>query len=288
MDDTVTRIAGGVRPNIWLVPDDPSYAVPVAYWAAQSGDSVLFGGKVLPEATRRALERRGGQARIYLVGANATDEDLSRYGTVQRVVAWNGISASVAMAQYHDKAADAGWGLDASRSIATHNFVLANRNDSLAAVAGLSLARFGKFGPLLWVERDRVPPATDQYLWKMRPEFFVTPAEGPFNHLWVLGDPDHISITTQGWADNSQEIGAYRFQEDGLSGLEMLLVVWVAAGFACGLWIFLHSRRRIPQMSGMMRASWTLLGLVMGPIAVWLYRRSYHKVPWMRHAQMAM
>ena len=288
VDDIVARIAGAAQPNIWLVPEDPSYAVPAAYWAAQSGDSVLFGGSPLPDATRRALERRGGQARIYLVGANATNEDLSRYGTVQRVVAWDGLSAAVAMAEYRDEAADAGWGLDASRPIATHNFVLANRDDPLAAVAGLSLARFGKFGPLLWVERDRIPPATEQYLWKMRPEFFVTPAEGPFNHLWILGDVERISITTQGWADNSQEIGAYRFQEDGLSGLEMLLVVWVAAGFACGLWIFLHSLRRIPQMSAMMRATWTLLGLVLGPLAVWLYRRSYHKVPWMRHGQMAM
>ena len=38
----------------------------------------------------------------------------------------------------------------------------------------------------------------------------------------------------------------------------------------------------------MMRATWTLLGLMLGPLAVWLYRRSYHNVPWMRHGQMVM
>lgn len=37
-----------------------------------------------------------------------------------------------------------------------------------------------------------------------------------------------------------------------------------------------------------MRATWTLLGLVLGPVAVWLYRQSYHHVPWMKHGPMTM
>ena len=64
MADTVARIAGAPRLKIWLVPNDPSYSVPAASWTAQSGDILLFDGKVLPEATRRPLERRAGQAHM--------------------------------------------------------------------------------------------------------------------------------------------------------------------------------------------------------------------------------
>jgi hypothetical protein len=288
VDELVQRLAGQAWPNIILVPDDPVYAIPAAYWAAQSGDVILFGGDPLPEATRRALERRGGQARIYLVGPNLGVEDLSQYGAVQRIVAWDGVDAAVALAEYRDESAKVGWGLDGNRYIATHNFVLANRDAPALAVAGLSLARFGKFGPLLWVERDGIPSATEQYLWRMKPEFFNTPAEGPFNHLWILGGPEQIGIKVQSQADLSQEIGAYRFEEAGLSGMETLGVVWLVAGWVSAVWLLLHSGRRLPQLSAMMRVSWVLLGLVLGPIAVWLYRRSYHGVPWKRHGHMIM
>lgn len=169
--------------------------------------------------------------------------DLSQYGTVQRIAASDGLAAAVALAEYHDEPANVGWNLNGSRYLATHNFVLANASEP--ALAGLSLARFGKFGPLLWVERDRIPSITQQYLWKMKPEFFNTPAEGPCNHLWVLGGLEQISFYTQAQADLSQEIGAYRFEEAGLSGMEVLGVVWIVAGLACGAWILLHGLRRL-------------------------------------------
>lgn len=58
MDSLVERLAGTPSGNVLLVPDDPLYAIPAAYWAAQSGDVVLFGGDPLPEAKRQALARR--------------------------------------------------------------------------------------------------------------------------------------------------------------------------------------------------------------------------------------
>lgn len=284
VDELTQRLEGGIRQNVLIVPDDPLYALPAAYWAAQSGDVILFGGDPLPESTLQALERRQRQAKIFVVGP-ATTEDLSNYGTVERIEGRDGASIAVALAEYYDESTDTGWGIDGSRYDTGHNFVLANLNEPALAVSGLSLARFGKFGPLLWVERDTLPHVTDQYLWKMKPEYFVTPAEGPFNHLWVLGSPGLISVRLQGQADLSQEIGAYRFEEAGLSGMETIWVVWVIAGIVCGLWLLLHSWLRIPQISSMMRASWVLLGLVLGPVAIWLYRSSYHRVPWMRHSE---
>lgn len=288
VDELVERLTGAPHPNVLLVPEDPGYALPAAYWAAQSGDALLFGGNPLPEATRQALERRGGQARIYLIGPGLEVEGLSGYGQVQQMGARDPVAAAVAIAKYHDQAAGVGWGIDGSRYFASRNFVLANQANPELAVAGLALGRFGKVGPLLWTERDRISPATHQYLWKMKPLYFITPAEGRFNHLWVLGGLEQISYTVQGNADLTQEIGAYRFADAGLSGMEVIWVVWVIAGIACGLWLLLHSWRRVPQISPMMRVTWLLLGLALGPLAVWLYRRSYHRVPWMRHGEMVM
>lgn len=80
----------------------------------------------------------------------------------------------------------------------------------------------------------------------------------------------------------------YRFEEAGLSGIEVIWVVWIIFGIACGIWLLLHSGRRLPQISPMMRMTWVLLGLVLGPLALWLYRRSYHRVTWMHHGNMVM
>ena len=286
VDSLVQQISGDFRQNVLLVPDDPGIAVPAAYYAAQSGDALLFGGNPLPEATRQALEQRSGQANIYVIGF--APEELSQYGSVQQINTRDATTAAVALAEYYDEATDFGWGMDYTRYFANHNFVLANPDEPHLAVAGLSLGRFGKFGPLLWVNRDSIPPATDQYLWKMRPEYFVTPAEGPFNFLWILGSPEQISIRVQGDADLSQEIEAYRFEGDGLSALEAIWVVWIIAGLVSAVWLLLHSWRQIPHMDWMMRITWVLFGLVTGPLAIWLYRYSYHRRVWMRHGNMTM
>lgn len=286
VDSLVQQISGAFRPNVLLVPDEPGWAIPAAYFAAQSGDALLFGGNPLPDVTRQALEQRGGAADIYVFGF--TPEDLSQYGTVQQIGARDATTGAVALAEYFDEATSFGWGKAANRYLVNQNFVLANADHPLLALAAVSLGRFGRFGPLLWVNHDRIPAATDQYLWKMRPEYFVTPAEGPFNFLWILGSPDEVSVRVQGDADLSQEIEAYRFQGDGLSAMEIIWVIWVVVGLASGLWLLLHSWRRIPQMDWMMRVTWTLFALVTGPLALWLYRASYHGQPWMRHGKMTM
>src|SRR5579885_1801604 len=124
VDTLVMKIAGQPSPNVLIVPDDAGDAVPAAYYAAQTGDAVLFGGNPLPAATRQALAQRAGHAHIYVLGPGM--EDMSRYGTVQRVSTRDAANAAVALAQYYDQNTRFGWGLDASRYDSDHNFVLAN------------------------------------------------------------------------------------------------------------------------------------------------------------------
>ncbi|WP_315791215.1 hypothetical protein [Fischerella sp. JS2] len=158
VDREVERLVGSISPNVLLVPNDPGYAIPATYWAAQSGDVILFGDNPLPAPTREALARRNGKAIIYTLGSFDTNA-ISQFGTVRNIDARNEIGAAIAMAQYIDESTDVGWGIDTNkfgwRVDANYNFVLANRESPEMAIAGVSLGRFGKFGPLLWVERDR-------------------------------------------------------------------------------------------------------------------------------------
>ena len=292
VDATTATISGSPTTNILLVSEDPGFAIPAAYWAAQSGDTVLFANDELPEATREALSRRNGEARIYTLGVDGAALGLDEFGTYKNLSANNKITAALEMAEFYDEDNDFGWGFDLNnfgwRVNAHYNFVLANQELPEMAIAGVSLGRFGKFGPLLWTDRDRIPTLVNQYLWKAKTEYYTNPVEGPFNHAWILGDYDIIDSAVQGRTNTSQEISEYRSQGDyGLSGLEMLLVVWIVAGIVSAIWLVLYSWRRLPQVSTMMLVTWGLLGLVFGPIGVWIYSMSYDQAPWKKDGMMA-
>ena len=292
VDAATATIAGSPTTNVLLVSEDPGFAIPAAYWAAQSGDTVLFANNTLPEATREALSRRNGEARIYTLGVDGGTLGLDEFGTHQNLSASNNITAALEIAEFYDEDNDFGWGFELNnfgwRVNGNYNFVLANQELPEMAIAGLSLGRFGKFGPLLWTDSDRLPILTRQYLWKAKTEYFTNPVEGPFNHTWILGDYDIIDSAVQGRSNTSQEISDYRSQGDyGLSGLEMLLVIWIVAGIVSAIWLVLYSWRRIPQISTMMLATWGLLGLVFGPIGVWIYSMSYDQAPWKKEGMMA-
>ncbi|HEX5416966.1 MAG TPA: hypothetical protein VFZ25_14985 [Chloroflexota bacterium] len=163
VDQLRTRLPDDGGSNVFLVPDDPRFALPAAYWAAYSGDAVLFldTSGDLPDATRSALARRGGKANIYLLGPGVL-ADLGRYGTVTRIGGDDPASAAVALARFRDEAHDVGWGLDGTRWAADHAFVLANPARPTLAAAGIPLGRLGEYGPLLWTDRDSLSAATNQ------------------------------------------------------------------------------------------------------------------------------
>ncbi|HEX5416965.1 MAG TPA: DUF4396 domain-containing protein [Chloroflexota bacterium] len=116
----------------------------------------------------------------------------------------------------------------------------------------------------------------------------MTPAEGPYTHLWVLGGLDQVAYQTQGEADLSQQIEAYRFEGAGLSGFEMIWVVWIVWGIASAIWLVAYSVARLPQIGPMMTVGWGLLGLALGPFALLLYKVVCDRTPWVRHARMVM
>lgn len=293
--------ARGASMNVIIVNADADYrwAVPASAYAARTGTPILFVTKDgISNATVSALQKRNGLAHIFVIGptesvpSNVFD-GLKQFGTVTRIEGVDYFTNAVRFAEFRDDVSDFGWGHTGrgSRQYASVSTILVNGDGERwqDSIMSAHLARSGKSGALLFTEKDYLPAVVDNYLWRQRPAFAGTPAEGPFNHIWVVGSFDRISYDTQAWADYSQEIEQYMTLGDSaVSGYEALGIGWIFLSMACAVWILFHSIKRLPDVMPMMKAAWTIFALLLGPLAVWLYIANYHKRGKMQHEGMVM
>lgn len=299
LDAERIRQVGISSTRILLVNADApaAWGLPAAAWAARTGDPILFLERQrIPPETRQAILRRGDTPYLVVMGAPLLDagvlRELAGLGTMIRVDGDTPEAAAAHFAQLYDPSSGTGWGYGTAPAnfLANRNTLIANPDHWREAIGSSVLARgTGKSGPMLLTERDRVPAVTDTLLWKLRPRFEGTPAEGPFNHAWILGGLEAISYPTQGWIDYSQEIESYKTLGDtAMSGWEAGTIVWIAMGLACALWIAVHAARALPEVSLIMRTSWAILALMLGPLGLALYLAAYHRRPMRRHGEMTM
>jgi hypothetical protein len=200
--------------------DDPAYAMPAAGYAAESGDPILFvsGGNV-PAETRQALLAHQSP-RIYVLGPpsvipSSVVQQLKRLGSVKRVGAEGPAANAVAFAAYRDPACPTGqpcahvpgsfgWALRSPG----HGYTLINADRTLDAAAAAPLSASGQFGPVLLVnDASSLPKAVLNYFLN-----YATPGytqEGPtaavYNHGWVIGDQQAISVSVQSEMDTLLE-----------------------------------------------------------------------------------
>lgn len=299
VDERRANVAGGFSTNVMVVSSENDYrwAMPAAAYCARTGTPILFvTDNQVPAATATALQRRNGNARIFVLGPSATVSDeivsrLQQFGRTTRIEGSNYFESAVHFAEFRDANADFGWGRTgrSSRQFSSVNTILISGESWRDAIAAAHLARGGKSGALLFTEKDRLPAVVDNYLWRQRPIFAATPAEGPFNHIWVVGGFDRIAYGTQAWADYSQEIEQYMTLSDSaVSGYEALGISWLIVSMACALWILFHAVNRMPDVMPMMKAAWVIFALMLGPIGLWLYIMSYHSRKKTRHEGMTM
>lgn len=293
VDARLARETGIISGNVIIVAADADaqWALPAGAYAARAGSPILYvtrGG--VPTATVTALRRRQSGAHIFVLGPReavpeTVERELARFGRVVRIAGSSYASNAVRFAEFRNDAANFGWGRTGRgpRQWAAFNAILVNGARWQDGIMAAHLARGGKSGPLLLTDRARLPAVVDNYLWRQRPAFADTPAEGPFNHLWVVGSFGRISYPVQAWADYSQEIEQYMTLGDSAaSGFEALGIAWIALSIASALWILYHARRRLPTVMPIMKAAWFVFALLLGPAAVALYVRSYHRVPTMQ------
>jgi hypothetical protein len=222
VDRFVTAVAGKPSTDVMIASaTSPAYAMPAAGWAAESGNPVLFvGASGIPAATRQALLSHS-KPHIYVLGPpnvipDATMTALGKYGTVKRVSGSDPAANSVAFTIYRDPACpfgqacahvpgSFGWALRSPG----HGYVLLNATRPLDAAAAAPLSASGDYGPDLVVENaSTLPKAVLNYFLNYATPGFTE--EGPtaavYNHAWIIGDTNAVSVTVQAEVDRLLEL----------------------------------------------------------------------------------
>jgi hypothetical protein len=180
--------------------------MPAAAWAAKAGDPVLFVHRnAIPAATRAALQAHK-RPKIYVLGPPETISDsvvtaLGRHGRVTRVGTGDAVRSSIDFARFLDGAF--GWGvIDPG-----HGIVFARADRPLDAVAAAPLSASGTYGPLVLVSSaERLDTPVSEYLLDIQPGYTKDPVRGVYNHGWIVGDGEAISVGVQSQIDSLLEI----------------------------------------------------------------------------------
>lgn len=260
--------------------DEPAYAMPAAYAAARFRAPVIpVRDGAIPASIRETLINAGGE-RLILVAAperlipDTVLDDLHQFGTVERVANENIYRHALTWAR--DRFGDFGWGIDERVwNDGYYSFAMANPATPAFAAAGLPMAYRGNHGPLIYSPQDDLDPLTDQYLWRLSPDFYVSPADGPFMNVRVLGGPESIGYSAQARADLALETHAYWNQVTGASGLALLGWSWFIMGLAGAIWALFAMPARLPGSGFFPRLYWPLAMLVLGLFGVLLFFLTY-------------
>jgi hypothetical protein len=189
--------------------DDPSFAMPAAAYAAKTGDPILFVQKdEIPPETRAALAALRGLAkpRIYILGPSKlispeVTKQLKRFGAVKRMGGQDPVTNAIEFARY--RSGEFGWGV----STPGHGMVFTRTGLPLFAAAAAPLSGSGSYGPLLLLDDAvRLPQALQSQLLDTQPAYRTDPVAGVYNHGWIIGVTDAISVSAQARIDALLEI----------------------------------------------------------------------------------
>ncbi|HEV2786643.1 MAG TPA: cell wall-binding repeat-containing protein, partial [Solirubrobacteraceae bacterium] len=189
--------------------DDPSFAMPAAGYAAKTGDPILFVTKdEIPPETRAALGALKGLAkpRIFILGPSKlispkVTRELKRFGSVRRTGGQDPVTNSIEFARY--RSGEFGWGIVTPG----HGMVFLRAGRPLFAAAAAPLSGSGSYGPLyLLDDAGRLPEPLQSQLLDTQPAYRTNPVAGVYNHGWIIGDSDSISVPVQARIDALLEI----------------------------------------------------------------------------------
>lgn len=202
------RLAGKPPAHFLLASSSqPDFAMPAAAWAARSGDPVLYAeAKQLPPATAAVLKAHP-KVPVFVLGPTAaiskgTFGEIAKISKqVKRVAGKDPIANALALARYH--AGDFGWNINDPG----HGFVLARSDSPADAAAAAALSASGTWGPLLLTDdADTLPTAVRDYFLDVKPGYTSDPTRAFYNHVWVIGDEDAITVDQQAEVNELAEL----------------------------------------------------------------------------------
>lgn len=265
--------------------DDPLISIPAATWIANQGGILLYVNKEnkLYEISRDILKKNKFK-QVYLLADRKLDGNSildPLKVKFKRVSAFGPEDFAVRFAKLSSKGDSIGWDADRIKDDSGHNYILCSKNEpSLAAIAS-QLGRRGRGGPILWTEGKRLSSVTENYLWRMKPNYWVSSSEGPYNSTWIIGNDSIINYGVQARVDYIQEVDSYESMgKQGVSGLDALAIIWLMISICGSLWVALHSFLRMRYLSTLTKLMWILAVLLLGPIGLWIYIISYINSPW--------
>jgi hypothetical protein len=208
--DRLRQRLTGARPQHILLAssEQPAFAMPAAAWAARSGDPVLFlKERAAPKPTLDTLRRHQGVP-VYALGPPSVISDKTLEAvrqvapSVERIDAeTDPVGNAIAFATY--VSGTFGWDINDPG----HGFVIANASRPLDAAAAAPLSASGAWGPLLVTDDgSRLPAALRGYLLDVKPGYVDDPTRAVFNHVWVIGDEEAISVGFQAQVDDLVEV----------------------------------------------------------------------------------
>ena len=205
------RLAGKPAQIVIASSDDPEIAMPAAGWAARSGDPVLFvNGSSLPAATAEVLAEHEDTP-VYALGPEssipaAVVKEIEEIGPkVERVGAEDPVENAIEFARYSNEGF--GWNINDPG----HGFVIASVERPLDAAVASPLSASGTWGPLLLTDdAATIPDPLRGYLLDLKPGYEDDPTRALYNHIWLIGDPEAISVDFQAQVDELAEVTQVR------------------------------------------------------------------------------
>ncbi|MEW9670238.1 cell wall-binding repeat-containing protein [Ammoniphilus sp. 3BR4] len=209
IDDYYASVCGELPQSVIVSTSEQlEYAAPAGNWIAHMPEPLLYVTKDdIPEETDQALNKRNGQADIYLLGPESAvskqvEEDLKKYGQVTRIAGDDPYTNAIAFAKYKDPNTGFGWGITQPG----HGLMLVNKDQVNQAIPAVAFSHRGKHAPMLLSDMDTAPDTLLAYLKELKPLFTKDPTEGPYNHLFIVGGSESISNDQQGNLDHLIEI----------------------------------------------------------------------------------
>ena len=211
------ELTGDEPEHLLLVSsDDPPFAMPAAAWAARSGDPVLFvQHNSVPKPTLDALKRHEDTP-VYVLGpesvvsGKAFDQVLKAAPGAKRVGASDPVENAIEFARYTD--GSFGWNINDPG----HGFVLAATDRPADAAAAAALSGSGTWGPLLLTDDPvELPAPLRGYLLDLKPGYVDDPTRAFYNHVWLIGDQDAISVGMQAQVDQLAELARVKSGSGG-------------------------------------------------------------------------
>ncbi len=223
-DTGVAEMANGAMTVMIGSLNAYQFVLPATHWVTHMPTALQWVRKnSVPPATIDALQRRLGDARIYLFGgpneiSPSVASQLDKYGTVMRVtnddvVAYNSpppdtpVETAIAFNKMWDSAGEVGWKITGPG----HGFTLVKLDDWQGAVASSPLSHLGFHAPIVFTTSStQLPSIVDAYYMGVAPTFLTTPADGPYNMTYVIGSYNQISWPLQAHVDNISEMANRR------------------------------------------------------------------------------